>query len=423
MLTIKNNNLIGQELILNFLEDKAFFVDYIFIDLQNLGLPNYVKSFKSPAFWLVKVVNYLPNDKKLIVSVKNYGSGNKVFPQHQILLASKLKEIETIFFKNIDTEGLLFTLKGSIEPQIFKPKMKEIDVLQKGQIFEPDFSKIEPIVTYIHDTFSVPIKNIRFQFGCVSFEKYIPQLNKSLEIQIINYEIREEFDALKNYFANVLKTKKIEVNLKIKLQDYSEVSETLAESTEIGRINKDLIDSVKFEFVKSLTKKKIDIEIDKSLFTMDEYFDTLTDEKVKSSTFYKNEKDFLEDLLLITNAKHYKQFRFLSSKHAYNTMKIRYIIKPNFSCIFLIEGEKNYHVVWETLNTKEATYIWHYVKDIGVVKLGLKKIEDIIGTIKVENKTAYINSSDENFQRIKHEYSNLVEGFVKWKGELESCLN
>lgn len=102
-------------------------------------------------------------------------------------------------------------------------------------------------------------------------------------------------------------------------------------------------------------------------------------------------------------------------------MKLRFVHKP-FSFIFLIEGDRHNHIIWETLDTAEATYIWHIDKSPETLKLTLRKIEDIINLIKVQGKTAYLNSNEDPFRRIYHDYSNLVDGFVKWKGELESFL-
>ena len=45
-----------------------------------------------------------------------------------------------------------------------------------------------------------------------------------------------------------------------------------------------------------------------------------------------------------------------------------------------------------------------------------------MNVIKVQGKTAYINSTEDPFQRIYHDYSEIVDGFVKWKGELETIL-
>ena len=129
-----------------------------------------------------------------------------------------------------------------------------------------------------------------------------------------------------------------------------------------------------------------------------------------------------EDLLKISNKKHYKHLRFLSSKHSQDLMKLRFVLKP-LSFIFLIEGDRNYHVVWETLDTEEATYVWHNNnKDINLLKPTLQKIEDIINLMKVQGKATYLSSTEDEFRRIYHDYSNDVNGFINWKEELEGIL-
>jgi hypothetical protein len=175
-------------------------------------------------------------------------------------------------------------------------------------------------------------------------------------------------------------------------------------------------------FVASSIKMKSKVELEKSLFTMDEYFGAFTDGKLQSNTFYKDDKQFFEDLLTVSNSKHYRHLRFLSSRHLHQIMKLRFVHKP-FSFIFLIQGDTNYHFVWETLDTKEATYVWHMNKDINVLKMNLKKIEDVINLFKVDGKTAYIGSTNDQFTRVYHDYADHVDGFVKWKGDLESLLS
>ena len=154
---------------------------------------------------------------------------------------------------------------------------------------------------------------------------------------------------------------------------------------------------------------------------MDEYFNTFSDEKLPSQSLYDNEGSFLDDILMIHKAKHYKHLRYLSDKHLGEKMRLRFVHKP-VSFIFLLEGEKNYHLIWETLNTKEATYVWHVEKSQTKAKMKLTEVEQIINFIRVQGKTEYISNEKEPFRRIFHDYSELVEGFVKWKGELESCL-
>jgi hypothetical protein len=52
----------------------------------------------------------------------------------------------------------------------------------------------------------------------------------------------------------------------------------------------------------------------------------------------------------------------------------------------------------------------------------MRKLDDILNVIKVQGKTAYLNTVEEPFQRIYHDYSDLQDGFLKWKVVLEQCL-
>ncbi len=407
--------MIGQELKILFRQDKAYLTQNRPLTFKQLGLPDIAKTFKEPAFWTIKVLNYMEAEKKIFCKITSYQVGETIFENRQELLSDKLNDLQVISFSSIDTAGLLKTLSGKAD--VVRPyKYTPIDrvPIQKTECIR------QPHKVTIKETFFVPLKNVHFKLGGVSFDRKFTKLKTTLELTIPNDDIREEFDAVKNYFSNVLKTKKIEVTVNIEITD-NEVTSIEAKSPEINKIDKQLIDNVKFDFVKSTTKKKINIEINKSLFTMDEYFDTFADDKIKSNTFYTNDKELFEDLLTISNTKHYRHLRFLSSKHSHEIMKLRFVHKP-FSFLFLIQGVRNYHIVWETLDTEEATYVWHITKDIKVLKMTLRKIEDIINVIKVQGKSAYISSTEDPFRRIYHDYSDIAHGFVKWKGELESIL-
>jgi len=385
------------------------------VGLSAIPVINNMKGFKTPAYWTVKVINHSELEKRIFCEIISYHVGDTNFNNYSKQLLDKLNDIEVITFKSIDTYGLLKTLNVRAGAT-FTPAKSVFSDKQEPIVKQP-------VIQSINETFFVPLKDVRFKLGCVSFEKKFKEYKQTIELTIPNYDIREEFDAVKNYFANVLRTKKIQVTANIEITD-NEITSKNAKSPEIDKIDKQIIDNVKFEFVKSTMKKKLNVEIDKSLFTMDEYFNTFADEKFQSNTFYKNEKELFEDLLQISNTKHYKHLRFLSSKHSHEIMKLRFVHKP-FSFIFLIQGDRNYHIIWETLDTEEATYVWHIdkdIKDIKVLKLTLQKIEDIINVIKVQGKTAYLNSADEPFRRVYHDYSELVDGFVKWKGELENIL-
>jgi hypothetical protein len=271
----------------------------------------------------------------------------------------------------------------------------------------------------IEQTFSVSLKNLQFHFGGVSCRKVVRELNKTIGITIVNYDIREEFDAVKDYFANALGTAAIQVAVRIEAED-GIPKKIEAHSPEIAAINQNLIETVRFQYVKDAVKKKVKIETSTAILNMEEFFAALSEPAIVSSAFYNDEKELAEDLLRITETKHYHHLRYLSGKHAHHIMRLRFVLKP-FSFLFLLEGEAHYHLVWETLDTEEATYVWPVEKDVVKLKLALKKVEDILQLVRLQGKTAYL-SSDESYRRIFHHYKEGIRGFVKWKGELESGL-
>lgn len=403
----------GLELKIVFKNSKAYLTADKPISIQQSHLSDRVKKFKSFAFWIIRVINYIEDEKRIFCEVLSYQNGKTEFNPTQKQLENKLNNLQIVSFRKISTSGLLSTLAKT--PRRAIPRTEYIKVDKPQRIHQ-----IKPIKHQINETFYEPLKHVNFNIGYVSFEKKFYEYPKSIELKITNDDIREEYDAVKNYFANVLNAKKIQVRVNIEIED-GKITSLKVNSPEIDRINKQLIDEVKFDFIKSTTKKKTDPEKENGLFTIEEYFETFANDDFEIKTFYNKDEDFLEDLLKISNTKHYKHLRLLSSKHSHNIMKLRFIHKP-FSFIFLIEGLEYYHFVWETLDTKEATYIWHITKEMDILKKFLRKIEEIIKAIKIDGKLEYISNTEDKFNRIYHDYSDSKNGFIKWKGELERML-
>ncbi len=431
----------GTHCIIRFEADKAYLLPDIPIPFAKLGFPPVARTFYSPAWWRIRVLDWVPAENRLFAEVLSYHTGEMGFAPEQLALKEALARVESITFRSINTHGLMTTLRGTRPVTIIAPskepyfhpaeddrdfwqepgtKPEEYDVIPEPAPMTPAVSVVR-INRTIREKFSVPLKEVRFQHGGVTVERYIRELGTPVSLEIPNPELREEFDAVKNYFSNVLKAKKIQVFAEIFLVN-GEITGSRARSPEIERINKYLIENVKFEFVQDTVKKRMAFEVDRSLFTMDELFESATDGRVKAGAFYQSERDLFEDLLQITDTKHYRHLRYLSSLHAHHIMKLRFVHRP-LSFIFLIEGKNHYHLIWETLNTEEATYIWHTPRDLAALRRTLERIEDILNVIKVQGKIAYLNTRQEPFRRILHDYSNLTDGFVKWKGEMDSILN
>ncbi len=141
----------------------------------------------------------------------------------------------------------------------------------------------------------------------------------------------------------------------------------------------------------------------------------------KENLLYKSGEELLEDILKQDNYKHEKHLQFLSKQHDRNTLKIRFVLSP-FSFVFLLTGEEQYHIILETLDTEEATYMWHFPKDKPTLKLMLNEIDDHLSIIRYKGRQVFLEQKVENFSRILHDYTDEKKGFIIWKALLEEQI-
>ena len=93
-----------------------------------------------------------------------------------------------------------------------------------------------------------------------------------------------------------------------------------------------------------------------------------------------------------------------------------------FSFVFLLTGKEGYHLILETLNTEEATYIWHFDRNINTLKHIISIIDKDLNVIRNKGRQTFLENQPENFSRIIHNYSDERKGFVIWKDMLEKRL-
>lgn len=144
-------------------------------------------------------------------------------------------------------------------------------------------------------------------------------------------------------------------------------------------------------------------------------------EEKNGKSFYDSEEELLNDLLRYKNVKHYRQLRYLATKHDGSTLKLRFVLNP-FSFVFLLTGQEQYHIILETLDTEEATYIWHFERNRQVLPLKLREIDLDLNKIRNTGRQAFLESRPEKFSRIIHDYSDERKGFIIWKDMLEERL-
>lgn len=414
MLSILN----GQELKILFIADMAFLTTEVPLDFTQVKLSVYPVRFKAEAYWNIRVINYIASERRLHVEVLKYHVGSTDFSDKQLQLEDQLSEVEIVTFNDIDPSGLHLTLNGT-SPLAYKPSEHKTVYRPETpvQLTIPPFER-KPVIQHYEELFSIAIKDATFHNGYVSFEKKLPGFKKPVTFQIPNAHLVEQYDAIKNYFAIVLKTKKIEIVPSIILTD-GDISSVNATSAEIDRIDPTLIEEVKFELVKSTRKK--DPPDDQLLLAIDEYIETFTDEENIAGIFASDE-DFMNVILEKSGTKHYHHLRFLSSKQQADLQKLRIIQRP-FSFVFFLAGAQHYHIVWETLDTTEATYIWSAAKDNNAVNEFVKGTQAIIQRILKDGKSEYIREKEYNFTRVFHDYTSLQVGFSIWKQEIEGVIH
>lgn len=267
-------------------------------------------------------------------------------------------------------------------------------------------------IIIIEKEIKIPIEEIEFRYGSIAFKHLIEETKSELEFEIENLEVRPEFGVLKPYFAKALKSKNIKVCIHAEFENSKLVSQ-LATSSDIEKINREVIEGVKFKFItkeffghKQITEANLL---------------TVTALQNGKQELYSDGQDLLDDILKNKEFKHSQQLRFLATKHEGTHLKIRFVLSP-FSFVFLLSGEQQFHVILETLDTEEATYLWHTDKNKQALISKVKKIDQQLDIIRNKGRQVFLETNPENFSRILHDYSDKKKGFIIWKDLLEEQI-
>jgi superfamily II DNA or RNA helicase len=303
---------------------------------------------------------------------------------HKISYLERLFQKRNLYYKKLDQHNLTSPVDDS--------------EIVSGQIKE----KIE-----------VPIEQLEFRFGSITFKHIVADFNgKEVEFEIENLNVRPEFTVLKPYFIRFLKSTSVLVNIRATFQRNRLVFKS-ASSSDLDKINREVIESVKFRFLNK--------EIIKGIPAGEEnLLDAVQVQGAGEQLIYTNEDDLLESILALKQYKHHRHLRYLSQKHERTILKLRFVLEP-FSFVFLLSGNNQYHLVWETLDTEEATYIWHIEKSAYELEQSIKQIDGLLGQIRTKGRQQYLETNPEHFSRIVHDYSD-DKGFIIWKDQLEEKL-
>ncbi|MFW5701030.1 MAG: DEAD/DEAH box helicase, partial [Cyclobacteriaceae bacterium] len=358
--------------------------------------------------------------QELITTGQFFGEGSDLQNATRLLL------VYPFSFKGKLIQYIGRVQRSEITPTIYDYRDYKIDYLNKlflkrntyyrqlekqRSLFDDaeQVTKGETVYHEVKERLKLGFDELEFRYGSVAFNYAVKDTGEIIEFEIENDTIRPEFDILKSYFAKQLNLKKIEVDMYAEFKDNRIVSQ-IAESDDVDRINDNIIESVRFRFVqkeffgKPSSSKNPIVDLDEI--------------QVKGKLF-DSEEEFIYELLKNKSLKHYKQLCYLVKNHLSSKVKIRFVLNP-FSFVFLLEGEEQYHVVLETLDTEEATYIWHIDKNNFLVHLN--HVNNDLNIIRNQGRQYFLENSPANFSRILHDYSDEKKGYIIWKGNLEERL-
>jgi superfamily II DNA or RNA helicase len=271
-------------------------------------------------------------------------------------------------------------------------------------------------VLTIERKIKIPFEKLEFRYGGIAFKCDVVELNTEIEFEIENFDIRPELEVLKTYFMKTLKLKNLEISIQAEFEDGKLMSQ-LAISTDLERINNEVIEGVKFSFISKDIFNKSKTDAKSNLLDIAQ----LQGSKRGEPSLYDSGEELLSDILKGKNYKHSKHLMYLAQKHDSQILKIRFVLSP-FSFVFLLTGEEQFHIVLETLDTEEATYIWHIPKDIQSLKTTLKEIDEQLSIIKNKGRQVFLETQPKDFNRITHDYADEKRGFIIWKGFIEEYI-
>lgn len=346
-------------------------------DLQNISCLFLVYPFSFEG----KLIQYIGRVQRSEINPTIYD-----YRDYKIDYLNKLFLKRNTYYRKIDKQATLFD-----EP-------KE-EIISSNQVLT------------IEKKIKVPIGELEFHYGSVAFKYSVVEMNTELQFQIENIEIRPEFEVLKPYFIKTLKSNNITVEIFVEFENGKLVSQ-LALSTDIDRINKEVVESVKFQFLNKGLLKQFNPQ-KKNILTSDELHE--------QNKIYPNAEDLLNEILKNKQYKHSQHIQYLADRHENQVMKIRFVLSP-FSFVFLLSGEQNYFVVLETLDTEEATYILHTPKNKSSLIEEVKQIDNQLNIIREKGRQTFLENSPDNFTRIIHDYSDNKKGFIIWKSAIEELI-
>lgn len=300
--------------------------------------------------------------------------------------------------------------KMFLKRNMYYRKLERQATLFDDPIEENNTTIEKSTVITIDKEINIAIESLEFGYGSIAFTYQDAALKLKVDFEIPHDDMRPEFEVLKPYFVKTLKSRYIKISIYAEIENGQLVSQS-ATSEDVKKIDKQIIEGVRFQFVTKPLFGKINPD---SKAGEDHQLQT-------KHPLYGSGEELLEDMLKHTQFKHHKHLRYLADNHAGHLVKVRFVLQP-FSFVFLLEGAEQFHIVLETLDTEEASYLWHFPKRVSELPQRLAEIDRHLDIIRKQGRQSFLMAPPENFSRVLHDYSEDQKGFIIWKDMLRERL-
>ncbi|WP_020536084.1 hypothetical protein [Lewinella cohaerens] len=388
-----------------------------------------------PIYWRVSMCAYQKETQLLEVEVLDYEAafmeGFEKQSPRQPISALQFRPLSPQAFKaNLSYyDGLrLATILANTEPEPPAPKAiwtkprEGWEIEMHRQPTDPSPPPLEKLAN-IHLHFQERIQDLSFSLGMIKGTHYVEEWGITIDYEIVNDFIIPEFDYVKSYVAKALKQRRVSIEIKTTLADAIGKS-VPARSPILQNIDERLLVLVRSQAVGRLLKKpKFEADVDKSLFTADEMYDQYTEDGSWGDALRSPGEEILAQILSLKKVRNAKQLQFLAGKVHAPGEKLRFTLTPLFGFIFLAQGERQQHFIWELLNS-HATYLWSFDPQELPAQQRFPELEKILNFIKIHGRQEYRNNNHLSdhfaFRAINHRHagSNFVDGFPRWRNLL-----
>lgn len=284
----------------------------------------------------------------------------------------------------------------------------------------------KPQVITKNETIAVRYVDAEFQDQQISFSWAFPWYHSSIRFSIANSWLKKEYDYIKDYFAKVIDNgQTFSASVTVTITD-GVVTDPQAESVDISRIDKTVIDSIKYRRVLNLIKTPSSRK-ERSLFTTDDIFNNFDDNDA-GNIFGQTEAELLNYIVSHKKVRNEQQLKCLASELHLADYKLRFTLNPLFGFVFYLPGRSSHFFCWELLES-HATYLWSFVREDSSVDVLYDIVVEQISIIEQIGREQYKKKQRETpasvytFISLEHTKINETDlAFENWKRKLDDIL-